>query len=349
MRANRVLAIAALCASSSCTRSGALSSDRWTGTDASIDVGSVDAGASAEPGVALHARCKERSCLIPAGSFIAGSPASEPFRGRTNEEQHQVTFTWPLVVDRYEVTQEQWVSVGFTNLAGTVDNGGGRDCTEPDCPAGVLTWFDAVAYATHRSREEGLPECIHLSNCVGTAGAGLTCQTYKQTTDSYYECRGYRLATSPEYQYFTRAGTNSAFYSGEFTNPLDTCYSLSHLDTSAWYCNNSNNRTHPVGRLQPNLWGLFDLMGNAAEFTASTPLDPDRKSAHATINPGSRLADDGYFDTYGGMFHGWPTLLRSANQGAMVAVRQPVGKATRAPGIGFRLVRSLSPEEAAAW
>ena len=37
----------------------------------------------------------------------------------------------------------------------------------------------------------------------------------------------------------------------------------------AWYSNNSGGTTHPVGKKQPNGFGLYDLSGNAWEWTCS--------------------------------------------------------------------------------
>ena len=45
--------------------------------------------------------------LIPAGTFMMGSPESE--KGRMDKEtQHEVTLTKPFYMGKYEVTQEQW-------------------------------------------------------------------------------------------------------------------------------------------------------------------------------------------------------------------------------------------------
>jgi len=45
--------------------------------------------------------------LIPAGTFIMGSPRFE--KDRNNDEtQHEVTITKPFYIGKYEVTQEQW-------------------------------------------------------------------------------------------------------------------------------------------------------------------------------------------------------------------------------------------------
>ena len=52
--------------------------------------------------------------LIPAGKFIMGSPESEENR-EDNERQHEVTLTKPFYMGKYEVTQEQWESLGMRN------------------------------------------------------------------------------------------------------------------------------------------------------------------------------------------------------------------------------------------
>jgi formylglycine-generating enzyme required for sulfatase activity len=48
--------------------------------------------------------------LIPAGTFVMGSPESEEDRN-DDEVQHLVTLTKPYYMGKYEVTQEQWKAV----------------------------------------------------------------------------------------------------------------------------------------------------------------------------------------------------------------------------------------------
>src|SRR4051812_7301273 len=39
------------------------------------------------------------------------------------------------------------------------------------------------------------------------------------------------------------------------------------LPKFGWYLENAGRQTHPVGRLKPNDLGLFDVLGNAYEWT----------------------------------------------------------------------------------
>ena len=53
--------------------------------------------------------------VIPAGSFMMGSPASEPERSEDEGPQHRVVIRQQFAVGKYEVTQAEWRSVMGTN------------------------------------------------------------------------------------------------------------------------------------------------------------------------------------------------------------------------------------------
>src|SRR5205085_10151857 len=64
----------------------------------------------------------------------------------------------------------------------------------------------------------------------------------------------YRLPTEAEWEYACRAG-------GPPVIP-----NKKELNEVAWYETNGDQQTHHVGKLKPNAWGLYDMLGNVGEW-----------------------------------------------------------------------------------
>jgi len=67
--------------------------------------------------------------------------------------------------------------------------------------------------------------------------------------------KAYRLLTEAEWEYIARAGSESMYPWGPVIDPSKANYG------------NFKARTIPVGRYNPNAFGLYDVIGNASEWT----------------------------------------------------------------------------------
>ncbi|MEL7499202.1 MAG: bifunctional serine/threonine-protein kinase/formylglycine-generating enzyme family protein [Planctomycetota bacterium] len=216
--------------------------------------------------------------LIPAGEFQMGSsrdeidllPLDDWFfvewqRERMYNEspRHNVTISKPFYMSAHEVTVAQFrrfiEATAYTTTA-ELDPEGGYGWVEgvwqqspefgwtnigfdqgDEHPVCNVSWDDAVAYCEWLSNEE-------------------------QAT--------IRLPTEAEWEYACRAGSTTWFFNGDRDQGLKLIGNIADQSLSAisdvvqWGCNWDDDYpfTAPVGRFQPNAFGLYDMHGNAWEW-----------------------------------------------------------------------------------
>jgi formylglycine-generating enzyme required for sulfatase activity len=83
----------------------------------------------------------------------------------------------------------------------------------------------------------------------------------------------YRLPSEAEWEYAARAGATTTFSFGD---------DAAELAKHGWFDENSDYAAHPVAQKEPNAWGLYDVHGNAAEWT----LEEYRENRYAEVAPG---------------------------------------------------------------
>ncbi len=179
--------------------------------------------------------------LIPAGTFIMGSPANEG--GHPDEAQHPVTISNAFYMGKYTVTQAQYEAVTDHN---------------PSCfygltnPVETVSWDDAIAF------------CDMLNaKLKGTLPAGMSIQ----------------LPTEACWEYACRAGTTTTFNTGDVLTPDQANYLWTDTYNGSPK-KAALQKTTPVGSFKPNAFGLYDMHGNVWQWcqdAAWTGFDSNSK------------------------------------------------------------------------
>jgi formylglycine-generating enzyme required for sulfatase activity len=255
--------------------------------------------------------------VLPAGTFMTGSPADEPLR-RDTEVQLQITFARPFALSATPVTWDQWeacvrdgfcdgpgIQVALSTLPNGEPNPNYRDYGRGTRPVVGVSWFDAqnfVGWLNHKTGEDD----------------------------------AYRLPSESEWEYGARAGTTTAFpwgptldYNhGNFGNDGEGLGGKAG-GRDVWV-----DETSPVASFPPNAFGMYDMHGNIFEwvedcFEADRARTPADGSASKEGNCANRVFRSGTFLSN-------PYMQRSARRGA------PYPATARGRNyLGFRVAKSL--------
>ena len=168
--------------------------------------------------------------LLPGGVFSMGSPVTE--EDRYNDELRHNVRLKPFYISKYEVSQRHYEEIMKKNPS---------YYRGQNLPVESVSWFDAIEYCNALSLRDGLPAAYTIINTSN--GRFVTWNK---------DAIGYRLPTEAEWEYACRAGTTTAFNTGETINR-----------NSAHYL---GNRTRDVGSFRANSFGLYDMHGNVSEW-----------------------------------------------------------------------------------
>ena len=268
--------------------------------------------------------------VVPEGSFTMGSPDKEEGHYKDESPQHVVTIGRPFAVGKLHVTVEQFdafvretryeaSSKCWTYEGGKGEERAGRSWRNPGFmqerthPVVCVTWDDAKAYVGWIAKKTGKP---------------------------------YRLLTEAEWEYAARGQTSPGAYPRFWFGDDDKafCQNGNGADqevkgiagwSSSWDtvpCNDGYTYTSPAGHYKPNEFGLYDMAGDAWQWTA----DCWRGDYSGAPNDGTAwtAGDCRLRVVRGGAWVNGPAALRAAARNRFSVENDR---------FGFRLARTLAP------
>ncbi|MBS0511266.1 MAG: formylglycine-generating enzyme family protein [Proteobacteria bacterium] len=305
---------------------------RWT-QPAPAAAPAVERAGDYPPGTRLR-DCSDGTCpwlvVVPSGRFAMGSPAGEAGRSEDEGPQHEVAIAYRFAVMEAEVTRGEfaafvqqtkhdtsggcyiWAGDKYVQVPGADWRNPGFKQTDQH-PVVCVSWNDAQAYARWMSTRTG---------------------------------QQYRLPSEAEWEYVARAGSTTRFFFGDRDDDLCAHANVGDRTTrdglKGWQkdwiaadCADGQVYTAPVKSYKPNGFGLYDVAGNAWEWTQDCWHDNyagaprDGKAWETECKDVRRVLRGG----------GWvsiPVLARSAG-------RSRNSPDYRVGGSGFRLARTLTP------
>jgi len=251
---------------------------------------------------------------VPSGKFMIGSNSINKQADETPQKKTELSAYW---IGEKEVTFAEW-DLFFKDIdlpqAKNIDG-----VTRPTPQYIDLTWG--------MGRESN-----HPVNSMSQQGAMMYCKWLYSKTGIFY-----RLPTEAEWEYACKAGSNSDRPFGE---------DVKKLSEYAFFKDNSSQKFQLTGTKKPNVWGIFDMLGNLSEWTIDQ-YSPTYYSTITSKDPITVPASKYQRTVRGGSFQDEASELRCTNRipsDASWNKRDPqIPKSrwwlTEGMFVGFRIVR----------
>ncbi len=257
--------------------------------------------------------------VVPGGTFTMGSPRSEAGHKADEEPATRVKVA-SFALSETDVTVGQWRH--FVEATGRAD---GLGCAYSGLPREET----ADASWRHMGFTQGDDEPVV---CISWNEAQAYVEWLNQTTG-----RAYRLPTEAEWEYAARAGTSTAYPWGDTASHDQANYGAETCCTPATGGRDRWTYTSPVRSFPPNAFGLYDMIGNAWQWTQDCYVDSyaGRRVAAAAVE---RVSCQ-FRTARGGTWGDTPALIRSSARNYAPPPRMVVAE-YRSAGFGFRVATS---------
>jgi len=212
--------------------------------------------------------------LIPAGTFVMGTPSYDLYRSKT-EVQHEVTISSPFYMQSTEVTLKQWRAIMGKRLFGKIK---GSD----NLPVTKVSWHDCMKF-------------LKKLNALGQ-------WSYRLPTEAEWEY-ACRAGSTTVYSWGDDIDCSKAMYSN---NSIKSEQCVGYVKSRGLPV----DRPAPVKSYNPNEWGIYDMHGNVWEWCWDWFGDYGTKHSVDPVGPESGTEKV----RRGGSWFGHMHLCRSANR-----------------------------------